>query len=96
MYQDIEKLCTHVGHPGMLEDGQLVAAEVDAGEEGMDARAEDNDTASIDSNGTDLMGEKWDKRDGTEETQCTLSWIWTSGTQSADPDDEGDNILQSE
>lgn len=27
-YQDVEKLQTHIGHPGMLEDGQVAAVEV--------------------------------------------------------------------
>ena len=90
-YQDVEKLRTRVGCPGMLEDGQLVAVEVDAAEEEMDAGAEDSDTASI-----NLMQEKRDKRDGTGEMRRALSWIWTSGLRSADPDDDGDNILQSE
>ena len=90
-YQDVEKLRTCVGRPGTLEDGQLVAVEVDAAEEEMDAGAEDSDTASV-----NLMQEKRDKRDGTGETRRALSWIWTSGSRSADPDDDGDNILQSE
>jgi hypothetical protein len=90
-YQDVEKLRTRVGRPRTLEDGQLVAVEVDAAEEEMDAGAEDSDTASV-----DLMQEMRDKRDGTGETRRALSWIWTSGSRSADPDDDGDNILQSE
>ena len=90
-YQDVEKLRTRVGHPGTLEDGQLVAVEVDTAEEEMDVGAEDSDTASV-----NLMQEKRDKRDGTGETRRALSWIWTSGSRSADPDDDGDNILQSE
>ena len=101
-YQDVEKLRTRMGRPGTLEDGQLPAVEVDIAEEQIDAvvddgdAVDDNDVASVDSAGVDLMGEKRDKRDGTGETRRALSWIWTSGTRSPNPDDEGDDILQVE
>jgi len=98
-YQDVEKLRTRVGRPGTLEDGQLAAVEVRAAEEQMgtmDDDDDDDDVVSIDSTSIDLMTEKRDKRDGTGQTRRALSWIWTSGTRSANPDDEGDNILQVE
>ena len=50
-YQDVEKLRTHVGHPGTLEDGQLVAAEV--AEEQIGTVVNDDDSANV-----DLMPEK--------------------------------------
>jgi len=65
-----------------------VAAEVSTAEEQMDTVA--------DGDGIDLMGEIREKRDGTGETQCALSWIWTSGTRSPDSEDEDDDILQVE
>jgi hypothetical protein len=89
-YQDVEKLRTRVGHPGTLEDGQLAAVEVDAGVD------DDDDVAGIGSASIDLMTEKRGKRDGTGQTRRTLSWIWTSGTRSSNPEDEGDDILQVE
>jgi hypothetical protein len=100
-YQDVETLCTRVGRPGTLEDGQLVAVEVRAAEEQMgttdnDDDNDDDDVVSIDSASIDLMTKKRLKRDGTGQTRRALSWIWTSGTRSANPDDEGDNILQVE
>ena len=88
-YQDVEKLRTRVGRPGMLEDSQLAAAaEEQMGTVGDD---DDDDVASI-----DLMREKRGKRDGTGQTRRTLSWIWTSGTRSPNPGDDGDDILQVE
>ena len=101
-YQDVEKLRTRMGRPGTLEDGQLLPVEADIAEEQIDAvaddddMADDDDVASVGSAGVDLMGEKHDKRDGTGETRRALSWIWTSGTRSPNPDDEGDDILQVE
>ena len=95
-YQDVEKLRTRMGHPGTLEDGQLLPVEADIAEEQIDAVADDDDVASVGSAGIDLMGEKHDKRDGTGETRRALSWIWTSGMRSPNPDDEGDDILQVE
>jgi len=67
-YQDVEKLRTRMGRPGTLEDGQLPAVEVDIAEEQIDVMVDDDDMASVDSAGIDLMGEKCDKRDGTGET----------------------------
>ena len=91
-YQDVEKLRTHMGRPGTLEDEQLAAAEVYTTEEQMGTAVDDDDdVASI-----DLMGEKRTKRDGTGQTRRALSWIWTSGSRSPSTDDEGDEILQVE
>jgi hypothetical protein len=108
-YQDVDKLRTRVGRPGTLEDGQLAEMEVrtaaeqmgmaadDAEEQiGTAADGDDDDVASIDSPGINLFTEKRHKRDGTGQTRRTLSWIWTSGTRSPNPEDEGDDILQVE
>jgi hypothetical protein len=96
-YQDVEKLRTRMGRPGTLEDGQLAEVELCAEEEEMGtASDDDDDVASINSASIDLMGEKRHKRDGTGQTRRALSWIWTSGTRSSNPDDEGDDILQVE
>ena len=79
-YQDVEKLHTCVGHPGTLEDGQLAEAELCAEEEETGTSSDNDDVASINSAGINLMGKKWHKRDGTGQTQRALSWIWMSGT----------------
>ena len=63
-YQDVEKLCTRMGQPRMLEDEQLAVAEVCTAEEQMGTVVDDNDdVASI-----DLMGKKRTKRDGMGQT----------------------------
>jgi hypothetical protein len=85
-YQDVERLRTRMGRPGTLEDGQLAEVEV--------ATVVDDDDDDV--AGINLMGEKRGKRDGTGQTRRTLSWIWTSGTRSPNPDDEGDDVLQVE
>ena len=91
-YQDVEKLCTRMGQPGMLEDEQLAAVEVCTTEEQMGTAVnDDDDVASI-----DLMGKKCTKRDGMGQTRRVLSWIWMSGSRSPSTDDEGDEILQVE
>ena len=53
-YQDVEKLCTHVGCPRTLEDRQLVAAEVSIAEEKIDTVVDDDDNSA----NIDLMPEK--------------------------------------
>ena len=47
-YQDVEKLRTHVGRPGTLEDGQLAAAEVGIAEEQIGTVVDDDDSANVD------------------------------------------------
>ena len=67
-YQDVEKLHTRVGRPGMLEDGQLAEVELCAEEEETGTSSDNDDVASINSAGINLMGEKRHKRDGTGQT----------------------------
>ena len=88
-YQDVEKLPVHVGRPGTLEDEQVTAQEAAV------ATAQDVPvaTANDDMAAVDLVGEAQDKRDGTGEMRCTLSWIWTTNSRLPDTNDEGDNIL---
>ena len=71
-YQDPERLRVHSGCKGTLEDGQVAAAQVTEEVTEDDVEMED-DVAEI-----DLYLEARDKRDGTGETHCMLSWIWTT------------------
>jgi len=43
-----------------------------------------------------LWNETRERRNGTGETRRTLSWIWTTESHSANPEDDGDNVLQVE
>jgi len=83
-YQDPERLRVRVGRRGILEDAQ-VAAEVQE-----DAVMGD-DVAAV-----SLLPEVRTRRDGTGETRRTLSWIWTTKSQTPNVDDETDDILRVE
>ena len=81
-YQDPNHLVVHAGHQGMLEDRQL--------ETGPDIEMDDG---SDEGSNIDLLHKTCMHRDGTGETCCTLSWIWTKKSRSPNPSDEGDDIL---
>ena len=82
-YQDKNALRVRKGRPGTLEDEQVEVAGASAIE---NAEMEDG-------SGIPLWEEERERRDGTGETQRTLSWIWTSKSQTPKADDETDDIL---
>lgn len=86
-YQDPNHLPIRRGHRGTLEDGQTNEAADDA----MGDEHSGDDVENI-----TLLNERRERRDGTGETRRTLSWIWTTKSRSPNPDDEGDDILQTE
>ena len=61
---------------------------------GREGTSEDMD--GLEGGPVNLLPEERHVRDGTGETQCTLSWIWTVEGQSISPDSASDDILQSE
>ena len=75
----------------MLEDGQVAAAQM-AEEDMADKDPEIQDDVA----GIDLYVETCEKRDGTGETRRMLSWIWTTDSQTPNPDDDDDEILRVE
>lgn len=82
-YQDPNRLHPRTGHCGILEDGQVETITT--------ISAMDVDEPNI-----NLLQEPRERRDGTGETQHTLSWIWTMSSYTSNPADEMDNILHSE
>ena len=89
-YQDPERLRVCSGCKGTLEDGQVAAAQVTEEVTEDDVEMED-DMAEI-----DLYLEAHDKRDGTGETRCMLSWIWTTDSRTPNSNDDSDEILHVE
>ena len=75
----------------MLEDGQVAAAQM-AEEDMADKDPEIQDDVA----GIDLYVETREKRDGTGETCCMLSWIWTMDSRTPNPNDDDDEILRVE
>ena len=61
---------------------------------GREGTSEDMD--GLEGGPVNLLPEERHVRDGTGETQCTLSWIWTVEGQSISPDSASDDILRSE
>ena len=78
-YQDPNHLHPRKGHQGIWEGGQ---------EPGAAPSTEDD-------RGITLYNKVQSKRDGTGETRCTLSWIWTT-SQAASLNDSRDDILRLE
>jgi len=84
-YQDPDKLPKKVGRRGTIEDEQISNNdEPDNFEEAMETEI------------FSLLPEQQDQRDGTGETRRLLLWIWLTGNTTADPDNDGDEILQIE
>jgi hypothetical protein len=82
-YRDKNILRVRKGRPGTLEDEQVEVA----GDSGIrNAKMEDG-------SGIALWEEERDRRDGTGETHRTLSWIWTTKSQTPNEDDETDDVL---
>lgn len=88
-YQDPAHLRPRTGRRGILEDGQIEAAATAS----MTAVAPDLNVATANFS---LFNEDRGRRDGTGETRRTLSWIWTAGNTTVDPDDVSDDILRAE
>jgi hypothetical protein len=84
-YQDAKRLRICVGRRGIWEDDQV---EVE-GSIAVDGPAAETDSFT-------LYDEERTRRDGTGETRRTLSWIWTSGTFTDDPENANDEILRAE
>jgi hypothetical protein len=84
-YQDPNHLRVRRGHQGTLEDGQIDRFADTGG---------DDDSSGDDVSNIDLLHKRHEHQDGTGETRCTLSWIWTIHSCSQNPNDKGDDILQ--
>ena len=82
-YQDPNRLRVRQGRRGILDDEQLAASTPDV--------VADNNNANI-----TLFNEPRGRRDGTGETRRTLSWIWTTNSNAASPEDSSDDILRAE
>ena len=82
-YQDPNRLRVRQGRRGVLDDEQL---------EQLAATS----TPLTDNDNLTLLNEPRARRDGTGETRRTLSWIWTTSSNVAGPEDSSDNILHTE
>ncbi|KDR69912.1 hypothetical protein GALMADRAFT_47993, partial [Galerina marginata CBS 339.88] len=86
-YQDANQLRERQGRRGLLDDAQL---------ERMAAAPSTSNVLADDIDGLTLLNEPRERRDGTGETRRTLSWIWTSTSNTPDPGDSSDDILRAE
>lgn len=82
-YQDPNRLRVRQGRRGVLDDEQL---------EQLAATS----TPLTDNDNLTLFNEPRTRRDGTGETRRTLSWIWTTSSNIAGPEDSSDDILRAE
>ena len=74
----------------MLEDEQVEAAE------GSGSAGGAEDAEMEDGSGISLWEEERHCCNGTGETRQTLSWIWTTKSQTPNEDNKTDDVLRSE
>lgn len=83
-YQDPNRLRVRQGRRGILDDEQL------------EQLATSTPDVVADNDNLTLFNEPRGRRDGTGETRRTLSWIWTTNSNVAGPEDSSDDILRAE
>ena len=83
-YQDPNRLRVRQGRRGILDDEQL------------ERLATSTPYVVADNEDLTLFNEPRGRRDGTGETRRTLSWIWTTDSNVAGPEDLSDDILRAE
>jgi hypothetical protein len=83
-YQDPNRLRVRQGRRGILDDEQL------------EQLATSTPDVIADDDNLTLFNEPRGRRDGTGETRRTLSWIWTTNSNVAGPEDSSDDILRVE
>lgn len=91
-YTDPDRIRRRTGRRGTVEEDEGNKGEGE-NRATMPTSAEQR---AADGSQIDLRLEDRGVRDGTGETRRTLSWIWTTGHNSADPDASDNDILRSE
>lgn len=91
-YTDPDRIHKRTGRRGTVEEDE----EAEGMGESRATAPTSADQRVADGSGIDLRPEVRGARDGTGETRRTLSWIWTTARNTADPDASDNDILRSE